>query len=135
MLYRERMRQAHKEAKIAAAGVAGIIACWGGFGFGLHDVDIQVFSTPLWIVMGCLGTWVVALIFSIILATKVIEDCPLDEDDFGRKYQPEDQNPVELSPMTIDYDMLKQGERSNIAPRVPRSEAQAGRNTSERRRS
>lgn len=135
MLYRERMRQAHKEAKIAALGVLGIIICWGAFGFGLHDVDIQIFSTPLWIVMGCLGTWIVALIFSIVLATKVIEDCPLDEDDFGRKYQIEDQTPVEVSPMTIDYDMLKQGERSNVAPRVPRSEAQLQHEPHGRRRS
>ena len=52
MLYRERMSQANKEAKVTLVGVAIVIVCWLLFGFGLYGVDIEIFSTPLWIVMG-----------------------------------------------------------------------------------
>ena len=51
MLYRERMSQANKEAKVTLLGVAIVIVCWLLFGFGLYGVDIKIFSTPLWIVM------------------------------------------------------------------------------------
>lgn len=119
MLYRERMQQANREAKITLAGVAVVIVCWLLFGFGLYNVDIVIFSTPLWIIMGCLGTWIVALIVSIVLATKVIEDCPLDEDDFGRKYQNEDLKPVEVTPMTIDQDIIKNIDKNPVHPRKP----------------
>ena len=112
MLYRERMSQANKEAKVTLVGVAIVIVCWLLFGFGLYGVDIEIFSTPLWIVMGCLGTWIVAMIVSVILATKVIEDCPLDEDDFGRKYQISDETPVQVTPMTIDQDLIKTIEKT-----------------------
>lgn len=100
-------------------GAAIVIICWLVFGFGLYGIDIVIFSTPLWIIMGCLGTWVVAMIVSIVLATKVIEDCPLDEDDFGRKYQKEDPSPVEVTPMTIDQDIIKKIEKTSVHPRKP----------------
>lgn len=119
MLYRERMRQANKEAKVTVIGVAIVILCWFIFGFGLYNVDIVIFSTPLWIIMGCVGTWVVAMVVSIFLATKVIEDCPLDEDDFGREYQMDDATPVEVSPMMIDHDIMKKAEKTTIHPRKP----------------
>lgn len=119
MLYRERMRQANREAKITAIGVGVVIVCWLVFGFGLYNVDIVILSTPLWIIMGCLGTWIVALVLSIILATKVIEDCPLDEDDFGRKYPTEDATPVEVSPLIIDHDIMKRAEKSTVHRRKP----------------
>lgn len=119
MLYRERMRQANREAKVTLFGAAVVVICWLVFGFGLYGIDITIFSTPLWIIMGCLGTWVVALIVSIILATRVIEDCPLDEDDFGRKYQKEDPTPVEVRPMTIDHDIIKKIDRGPVHPRKP----------------
>ena len=119
MLYRERMSQANKEAKVTLVGVAIVIVCWLLFGFGLYGVDIEIFSTPLWIVMGCLGTLIVAMIVSVILATKVIEDCPLDEDDFGRKYQISDETPVQVTPMTIDQDLIKTIEKTSVTPRKP----------------
>lgn len=119
MLYRERMRQANREAKVTVAGAAVVVICWLIFGFGLYGIDITIFSTPLWIIMGCLGTWVVALVVSIVLATKVIEDCPLDEDDFGRKYQKEDATPVEVSPMMIDHDIMRRAEKTSVHPRKP----------------
>lgn len=119
MLYRERMSQANKEAKVTLVGVAIVIVCWFLFGFGLYGVDIEIFSTPLWIVMGCLVTWIVAMIVSIILATKVIEDCPLDEDDFGRKHQINDEAPVQVTPMTIDQDLIKTIEKTSVTPRKP----------------
>lgn len=56
MLYRERMSQANKEAKVTLVGVAIVIVCWLLFGFGLYGVDIEIFSTPLWFSVGCLGT-------------------------------------------------------------------------------
>ena len=100
-------------------GAAIVVICWLVFGFGLYGIDIVIFSTPLWIIMGCLGTWVVAMIVSIVLATRVIEDCPLDEDDFGRKYQKEDPSPVEVTPMTIDQDIIKKIEKTSVHPRKP----------------
>ena len=48
-----------------------------------------------------------------------IEDCPLDEDDFGRKYQISDETPVQVTPMTIDQDLIKTIEKTSVTPRKP----------------
>ena len=50
-------------------------------GFGLAGFDVQLFGTPLWLMAGCMGTWVAAVIAAIVLARFVFADFPLDDEE------------------------------------------------------
>ncbi|MFQ9181329.1 MAG: DUF997 family protein [Eggerthella lenta] len=69
------------EAKATAAALAVIVAVWLVGGFGLAGFDVQLFGTPLWIIAGCMGTWVAAVIAAIVLARFVFADFPLDDEE------------------------------------------------------
>lgn len=81
MTYKENMHQANREAKLTAVVTAIVVAAWALFGFGLEDCGIAVFSTPLWAIAGCLGTWLVAVAASIVVSRLIMKDTPLDDED------------------------------------------------------
>ena len=74
--YRDKLAQTNREAKATAAALAVIVAVWLVGGFGLAGFDVQLFGTPLWIIAGCMGTWV-----AIVLARFVFADFPLDDEE------------------------------------------------------
>ena len=74
--YRDKLAQTNREAKATAAALAVIVAV-----FGLAGFDVQLFGTPLWIIAGCMGTWVAAVIAAIVLARFVFADFPLDDEE------------------------------------------------------
>ena len=73
--YRDKLAQTNREAKATAAALAVIVAV------GLAGFDVQLFGTPLWIIAGCMGTWVAAVIAAIVLARFVFADFPLDDEE------------------------------------------------------
>ena len=73
--YRDKLAQTNREAKATAAAV------WLVGGFGLAGFDVQLFGTPLWIIAGCMGTWVAAVIAAVVLARFVFADFPLDDEE------------------------------------------------------
>ena len=73
--YRDKLAQTNREAKATAAALAVIVAVW------LAGFDVQLFGTPLWIIAGCMGTWVAAVIAAIVLARFVFADFPLDDEE------------------------------------------------------
>lgn len=79
--YREKLAQTNREAKATVVALAAIVAVWLVGGFGLAGVDVQVLGTPVWIVAGCLGTWIAAIVAAIVLATRVFADFDLDDDE------------------------------------------------------
>ena len=79
--YRDKLAQTNREAKATAAALAVIVAVWLVGGFGLAGCDGQRFGTPLWIIAGCMGTWVAAVIAAIVLARFVFADFPLDDEE------------------------------------------------------
>lgn len=79
--YRDKMAQTSREALIAVGALFVTIIVWIVFGFGFSGLDIEVFHTPLWVVMGCVGTWVFAIIVCCVLGFKVYANFDLDSDE------------------------------------------------------
>ena len=78
--YREKMAQTNREARATVVALGGIVAVWLG-GFGLAGVDVQVLGTPLWIVVGCVGTWAAAIVAAVVLTRFVFADFSLDDEE------------------------------------------------------
>ena len=74
-------KQIRKEAKATVICLLIIIAYWLIAGFGLAQIDITIFHLPLWVITGCLGTWILAMILIWILTKKVFKDMDLGEVD------------------------------------------------------
>ncbi|MGN0059258.1 MAG: YhdT family protein [Coriobacteriales bacterium] len=79
MTYKEKLKQADREARAALVGLAATIVVWLLLGFGVAQTGIEVFSTPLWVFTGCLGTFACAIIVSLVMAKRVFKDVALDE--------------------------------------------------------
>lgn len=78
--YRDKLAQTNREAKATVVALAAVVAVWLVGGFGLAGLDVQVLGTPLWIVAGCVGTWVAAVIAAVVLTRCVFADFSLDDD-------------------------------------------------------
>ena len=79
--YREKMAQTSREAVIAVGALFATIVVWIVFGFGFSGLDIEIFHTPLWVIMGCVGTWIFAIVVCCVLGFKVFANFDLDSDD------------------------------------------------------
>lgn len=79
--YREKLAQTNREAKATVVALIAIVAVWLVGGFGLAGVDVQVFSTPLWIIVGCVGTWIAAIVAAVVLTRFVSADFSLDDEE------------------------------------------------------
>lgn len=83
MRYEDKLRQADREARAALAGLAATIVVWAACGFGLAPSGVYVFSTPLWVVAGCGGTFLFAVGVAVWMACHVMKDVGLDDVDAG----------------------------------------------------
>lgn len=83
MTYRDKLKQADREARAALVGLIITIAVWAILGFGVAQTGLVVLSTPLWIITGCLGTFACAVIISIVMAKFVMKDVGLDDVEDG----------------------------------------------------
>ncbi len=70
----EKFRQADREALATVAATAVIIVFWYLAGFGLADVPVKIFHTPLWFWTGVVGTWLFATLLVIVLTKCVFTD-------------------------------------------------------------
>ena len=61
--------------------MTGVQTCALPICIGLADSGIEVFSTPVWIIGGTVGTWLVAVLAAIVLARGVFANFSLDDDD------------------------------------------------------
>ncbi|MDY6028990.1 MAG: YhdT family protein [Acidaminococcaceae bacterium] len=77
----EKFRQANREAQATVVATATVIIFWCIAGFGLADIDIYFFHTPLWVWTGCVGTWIFAILVSLYLSEKVFMNFNLDDDE------------------------------------------------------
>lgn len=76
----EKFRQANREAKATVVAAAAVIIFWYIAGFGLADIAISFWHTPLWVWGGCVGTWLFAILVTIFLTKKVFVNFNLDPD-------------------------------------------------------
>ena len=86
MQYRDKLKQANREARAACIGLCGTIIVWALCGFGVSCFDIEVCSIPLWIITGCGCTFLFAVGVSIWMAYFVMKDVGLDDDLQGGEH-------------------------------------------------
>lgn len=70
----EQFRQANHEAKVTCYATLAVILFWIAAGFGLSGLEITLWDTPVWVIGGCIGTWLFAIAVAFWLAEHVIQD-------------------------------------------------------------
>lgn len=81
MTYREKLLQANREAKATVVALCVTIVAWIVLGFGLAGTGIEIAHTPIWVIGGTIGTWIVSLICCVVLAKVVFKDFDLDDEE------------------------------------------------------
>ena len=71
---KEKFKQANREANATWLALLIVIVFWCVAGFGLADVKVEFFQTPLWV-----GTWLFAIVVSVVLANYIFKDMDLDD--------------------------------------------------------
>lgn len=82
----DKFRQANKEARSTLWATLAVIVFWVLAGFGLSGTNIEIFSTPLWVIGGCIGTWLFAIGVAIYLANCVFKDISLEEEEVTHEH-------------------------------------------------
>ena len=72
--------EANREAKTTVLATIVVILFWIAAGFGLADSDIVIFDTPIWVIGGCIVSWLFAVVVAWWLAEYVIKDVDMKED-------------------------------------------------------
>ncbi len=76
---KEKFKQANREANATWLALLIVIVFWCVAGFGLADVKVEFFQTPLWVWAGCIGTWLFVIVVSVVLANCIFKDMDLDD--------------------------------------------------------
>lgn len=82
MTRKEKYRQVRREAIATGLALAVLIVYWLFAGFGaahFFDATVRVAGLPLWVVLGTLGTWAMAMLIVVLLLRFVFRDMPLDD--------------------------------------------------------
>lgn len=77
----DKFKQIAKEAKAVLWALLAIIIFWIVAGLGISRLDITIFHTPLWVITGCVGTWVFSIVIVVFLMKHVFKDFSLEEED------------------------------------------------------
>lgn len=80
MKRKEKFEQIVREAKAVLWALLAIIVFWIVAGLGISRLDITVFHTPLWVITGCIGTWIFSIIVVVFLMKRIFKDFDLEED-------------------------------------------------------
>lgn len=75
----EQFRQANREAKTTVLATVVVILFWIVSGFGLAGSDIVIFDTPIWVIGGCIVSWLFAVVVAWWLAEYVIKDVDTED--------------------------------------------------------
>ncbi len=100
MKYKEKLQQANREARGAVIALFLTVIVWIVAGFGVSSLDIVIFNTPLWIITGCFGTWIFAVVAAIYLSKFVFKDVDLDEEDIVTNQSSESDSSFTTSSLT-----------------------------------
>ena len=78
--YDAKLRQCNKEALITVGALLCTVVVWALCGFGLAGVPVKLMGIPLWAVAGTFGTWIFAIIVSVVLSKKLFADFDIEEE-------------------------------------------------------
>lgn len=85
--YRDKMRQANREAKATVIALVIIVVVWLVGGIGLAGSGLELFHTPIWIIGGCVGTWLASVVAAVVLVKRVFADFDLDDSEGERGHE------------------------------------------------
>ena len=74
-------KQINREAKATGVVLLLVIIFWTIAGLGLANCGIVIYHTPLWIIAGCIGTWLFGIAAVLFLVKKVYRDIPFEEEE------------------------------------------------------
>lgn len=77
----DKFKQIAKEARAVLWALLAIIVFWVVAGLGISRLDITIFHTPLWVITGCIGTWVFSVILVVFMMKRIFKDFSLEEED------------------------------------------------------
>ena len=75
----EKFVQANREAKATWIALALVILFWYVAGFGLENSTVEFFHTPIWVIGGCIGTWLFAVLVCWVLVRFIFKDFDLED--------------------------------------------------------
>lgn len=78
---KEKFKQINREARATGIALVLIILFWIVAGLGLSGCDIVIYHTPLWIITGCVGTWLFGVAAVLFFVKKVYRDIPFDDEE------------------------------------------------------
>ncbi|MBQ8663816.1 MAG: YhdT family protein [Eubacterium sp.] len=77
----DKFKQIAKEARAVLWALLAIIIFWIIAGLGISRLNITIFHTPLWVITGCVGTWIFSIVIVVFLMKRIFKDFSLEEDD------------------------------------------------------
>lgn len=81
MKRKDKFKQIAREARAVLWALIAIIVFWIAAGLGVSRLDITILHTPLWVITGCIGTWIFSIIIVVLLMKLVFKDFGLEEED------------------------------------------------------
>ena len=81
MTSKEKFEQIQKEAIGTVIALIVLILFWIAAGFGMSQVDLELFGLPIWVYTSTIGVWVFATILVKCLVGLVFKDFSLDEEE------------------------------------------------------
>ena len=80
LAYGEKLRRCNKEALVTVGALALTVIVWIVCGFGLSGLSVKIAGIPLWAVCGTVGTWIFAIIVSVVLSRAFFKDFDVEEE-------------------------------------------------------
>ncbi|SHK40704.1 Uncharacterized membrane protein YhdT [Selenomonas ruminantium] len=76
----EKYQQIRREAAFTGLALLVLILFWCWAGFGLSDVQVELFGLPLWAVTSSIGVWLFAIVLVRVLLKFVFRDMSLEQE-------------------------------------------------------
>ena len=86
-----------REARATVIAALVVMAFWWAAGFGLQYIDFTIFYMPGWFMVGCFGSWLLAILVVIFLITRVFKDFSLEDEDDEAGRRPEGKTALSIS--------------------------------------
>ncbi len=86
MSEKEKFRQMNKEAKYSWIVGFVIMAFWFASGFGIYELcgsEWTICYMPAWMVISCIGSWILSIVGVVWLVKCVFKDFDLTEEEGG----------------------------------------------------
>ena len=82
---KQKYLQIRREAAFTGLTLLALILFWLVAGFGTASLDVKIMHLPLWAVLGSIGVWAMAILFTFLLTKFIFRDMDFGTDDGGER--------------------------------------------------